>query len=162
MSAFHSTKIPVWNFGNSLCLMERYIWYIFGYCSCKQDTKERNNFVIWKGTFQSDRPKWLDQSKWNTFTTVATTYFCPRGGKLSPPSSPLLPFFSRGYLKDCGKLTKWNIHSKMGCHYLWPCWFACVAMDYWLKQHNMGWQYLKQVRCRNGKQKWNNKHGEML
>ena len=81
-------------------------------------------------------------------------------GKLSTPPPP--PFFSRGYLKDCGKLTKWNIHSKMGCHYLWPCWFACAAMDYWLKQHNMGWQYLKQVRCRKGEKKWNNKHGEML
>ena len=25
MGAFHSTKIPVWNFGNFTCLMERYI-----------------------------------------------------------------------------------------------------------------------------------------
>ena len=99
MSAFHSTKIPVWNFWNSLCLMERYIWYIFGYCSCKQDTKERNNFVIWKGTFQSDRPKWIDQSKWNTFTTVATTYFCPRGGKLSPPPPRPSLFFQGGIWK---------------------------------------------------------------
>ena len=52
----------------------------FGYCSCKHDTKEQNNFVIWKGTFQSDRPKLLGRSKWTTFTTVATTYFCPWGG----------------------------------------------------------------------------------
>ena len=58
------------------------------------------------------------------------------------------PPFSGGYLKDCGKLTRWSIHSKMGCHYLWPCWFAYVALDYWLIQRNMGWQYLKQVRCK--------------
>ena len=26
-----------------------------------------NNFVKWKGTFQSDRPKWPDRSKWISF-----------------------------------------------------------------------------------------------
>ena len=26
-----------------------------------------NNFVKWKGTFRSDRPKWPDQSLWTTF-----------------------------------------------------------------------------------------------
>ena len=26
-----------------------------------------NNFVKWKGTFRSDRPKWPDRSKWTTF-----------------------------------------------------------------------------------------------
>ena len=39
LCAFHSTKNPVWNFGNSTCLMGRYI--PVGYCSCKQDTKEQ-------------------------------------------------------------------------------------------------------------------------
>ena len=32
---------------------------VFGYCSCKEDTKEctgDNKFVKWNGTFQSDRP----------------------------------------------------------------------------------------------------------
>ena len=49
MGTFHSTKIPVWNFGNSTCPMELYISVAqtrpkpprFGYCSCKQDTKKR-------------------------------------------------------------------------------------------------------------------------
>ena len=163
-----NSSLKVWKF-QTVHVMVHLVH--FGYCSCKQDTKERNNFVIilWKGTFRSDRPKWLDRSKWTTFTTEATTYFCPQGGncgalslKMAGKLSTPPPFLSRGYLKDCGKLTKWNIHSKMGCHYLWPCWFACVAMDYWLKQHNMGWQYLKQVRCKKGEKKWNNKHGEML
>ena len=35
----------------------------FGDCSCKQDTTGRK----WKGTFQSDRPKWPDRSKWISF-----------------------------------------------------------------------------------------------
>ena len=26
-----------------------------------------NNFVKWRGTFRSDRPKWPDRSKWTTF-----------------------------------------------------------------------------------------------
>ena len=43
----------------------------FGYCSCKQDTKERywgrHNFVKWKGTFRSDQLKWPDRSEWTTF-----------------------------------------------------------------------------------------------
>ena len=38
------------------------------YCSCKQYIYKRrgtgdNNFVKWKGTFRSDRPKWPDRSK---------------------------------------------------------------------------------------------------
>ena len=58
LGAFHSTKIPVRNFGNSTCLMGRYI--PVGYCSCKQDTKERywgQHFVKWKGSFRSDQLK---------------------------------------------------------------------------------------------------------
>ena len=42
----------------------------FGYCSCKQEIiggTGDNNFVKWKGTFQSDRPKWPDRSKWISF-----------------------------------------------------------------------------------------------
>ena len=68
LGAFHSTKIPVRNFGNSTCLMGRYI--PVGYFSCKQDTKERywgQHFVKWKGSFRSDQLKWPDQSKWTTF-----------------------------------------------------------------------------------------------
>ena len=68
LGAFHSTKIPVRNFGNSTCLMGRYI--PVGYCSCKQDTKERywgQHFVKWKGSFRSDQLKWPDQSRWTTF-----------------------------------------------------------------------------------------------
>ena len=39
-------------------------------CSCKQDTKcgtGGNNFDKWKETFQSNRPKWPERSKWTTF-----------------------------------------------------------------------------------------------
>ena len=32
----------------------------------KSSTRD-NNFVRWRGTFRSDRPKWPDQSKWTTF-----------------------------------------------------------------------------------------------
>ena len=64
VGALPSAKIPVWNFENSTCPMERHIPVArtrpFGYRSCKQDTKERycrdNNFVKWKGTVWSDRP----------------------------------------------------------------------------------------------------------
>ena len=47
--AFHSTQIPVWDFGNSNCPMEQYIPVAqtqdpsrrtFGYCSCKQVTEK--------------------------------------------------------------------------------------------------------------------------
>ena len=46
LGAFDSTKIPVWNFRNCTCLMERTFRLhrpdpshrAFGYCSCKQDT----------------------------------------------------------------------------------------------------------------------------
>ena len=41
----------------------------FGYCSCKQARKERywkQNFVKWKGTLRSDRPKRPDRSLWTT------------------------------------------------------------------------------------------------
>ena len=45
LGAFHCTKIPVWNLGNFTCPMERYVpnpgHRAFGYCPCKQDTKER-------------------------------------------------------------------------------------------------------------------------
>ena len=75
--AFHSTKIPVWNFGHShtqwhgtFCLHRPNPSHCaFGYCSCKQDIKERN----WEQQFCrmerdiSVRPKWPDQSKWTTF-----------------------------------------------------------------------------------------------
>ena len=51
--AFHLTNTPIWNFGKSTWPMQRYIpvkfrshipdpsHRAFGYCSCKQDTKER-------------------------------------------------------------------------------------------------------------------------
>ena len=32
----------------------------------KSSTRDKN-FVKWRGTFRSDRPKWPDQSKWTTF-----------------------------------------------------------------------------------------------
>ena len=49
IGAFHSTKIPVWNFRNSTCLMNGTFRLhkpvpshrAFGYCSSTQDTKER-------------------------------------------------------------------------------------------------------------------------
>ena len=68
LGAFHSTKNPVRNSGNATCLMGRYI--PVGYCSCKQDTKERywgQHFVKWKWSFRSDQLKWPDQSNWTTF-----------------------------------------------------------------------------------------------
>ena len=40
------------------------------YCSCMQVTKEQywgQQFCQVGGTFQFDRPKWQDQSKWTTF-----------------------------------------------------------------------------------------------
>ena len=44
----------------------------FGYCSCnkiwiQKSATGNNNFVKWKGTFRSNRPKWPDRSKWTTF-----------------------------------------------------------------------------------------------
>ena len=31
---------------------------------------QKSATVKWKGTFRSDRPKWLDRSKWTTFTKL--------------------------------------------------------------------------------------------
>ena len=75
--AFYSTKIPVWNFGNSTCPM------VHSDCTDPTQATKRvvivlvsriqksgtgnNNFVKWKGTFRSDRPKWPDRSLWTTF-----------------------------------------------------------------------------------------------
>ena len=66
LCAFHSTKIPVWNFGNSGYTDPTQATARFLCCSCKQDTKEPywgQQFVKWKGTFQPNRPKWPDLSK---------------------------------------------------------------------------------------------------
>ena len=74
---FHSTKIPVWNFVNPTCPMEQYILvaqtqpkpqHVIVLVSRIQKSGTReNNFVKWRGTFWSDRPKWPDKSKWTTF-----------------------------------------------------------------------------------------------
>ena len=84
-SLCHSTKIPVLNFGSSTCPMERLYFFpqtcpkpsAFGYCSCKQDAKERycmgtrdNSFVKWKRTISYYRPKWADRSKLTIFKLV--------------------------------------------------------------------------------------------
>ena len=100
-----NSSLKVWKF-QTVHVMVHLVH--FGYCSRKQDTKERNNFVIilWKGTFRSDRPKWLDRSKWTNFTTEATTYFCRQGGNcgalslkwLGNKATPLL-FFQGGIWK---------------------------------------------------------------
>ena len=71
-------KIWLENFRNSTCLGNgTFRLYrpdssdrAFNYFSCKQDAKERyrgQQFVKWKGTFRSDRPKWADRSKKATF-----------------------------------------------------------------------------------------------
>ena len=84
--SFHSTNIPVWNFGNSTSPMERYIPIaLHSDSDCTDPTQatarlvivlvsriqksgtEDNNFVKWKGTFWSDRPKCPDRSKWTIF-----------------------------------------------------------------------------------------------
>ena len=67
--AFHSTKIPVWNFGNSMCPME---WYILAAQirpkpGCKRIVLETAIFPNGKGHFR--RTNWNDWggSKWSTF-----------------------------------------------------------------------------------------------
>ena len=40
---------------------------MFGYCSCKQDTKGQQFCQMKKGHFIFFRPKWPGQSKWTTF-----------------------------------------------------------------------------------------------
>ena len=78
-SLIPSTKIPVWNFVNSTCPMERYIpvaqtWpkpqhviVLVNKSRIQKSSTRDNNFVKWRGTFWSNRPKWPDQSKWTTF-----------------------------------------------------------------------------------------------
>ena len=73
------TKIPVWNFVNSTCPMERYIpvaqtqpkpqqvIVLVNKSRIQKSGTRDNNFVKWRGTFWSDQPKWPDQSKWTTF-----------------------------------------------------------------------------------------------
>ena len=68
-------KILVWNFGNFTCPVERYIlgaqtwskpprvWLLFFISRIQKSSTGDNNFVKWRGTFPSDRPKWLDRSK---------------------------------------------------------------------------------------------------
>ena len=70
--AFHSTRIPVWNFGNSTCPVERHIpvvqtrptarLVIVLVSRIQKSGTRNNNFVKWKGTFRSDRPKLPDRS----------------------------------------------------------------------------------------------------
>ena len=76
---FHSTKILVWKFENSTCQMERFIPVSQirskpqGVCLLfllQAGSKERywgQQFCQMEGTFRSDRPKWVDWSKWTTF-----------------------------------------------------------------------------------------------
>ena len=89
------TKIPVWNFVNSTCPMERYIpvaqtqpkpQHVIALVSRIQKSGTRDNhFVKWRGTFWFDRPKWPDRSKWTTFK-AGHEYF----GQTKPKST--IPF----------------------------------------------------------------------
>ena len=74
ISAFHLTKIPLWNFGNSTCSFRGtysgctdarlVIVLVSGIQKTQKSGTEDNNFDKWKGTFWSDRPTWPDRSKW--------------------------------------------------------------------------------------------------
>ena len=74
-----ATKILVWNFTNftlpngmvhSSCTdptqATAHLVIVLASRILKSSTGN-NNFVKWKGTFWSDRPKWPDRSKWTTF-----------------------------------------------------------------------------------------------
>jgi len=71
LGRFHSQNNPVWNFGTNPS------HHTFEYCMCtskactiqiEQCWGQQLIFVEWKGTFRSEWLKWLDQSKWTTFT----------------------------------------------------------------------------------------------
>ena len=77
-SFFHSTKIPVWSVGNSTCQMEQNIpvtdsvqatahLVIVLVSRIQKSSTGDKNFVKRQETFESDRRKWPDWSKWTTF-----------------------------------------------------------------------------------------------
>ena len=89
-------KILVWNFGNFTCPVERYIlgaqtwskpprvWLLFFISRIQKSSTGDNNFVKWRGTFPSDRPKWSDRSKWTTLK-AGPKYSCGTKPKWSVP-----------------------------------------------------------------------------
>ena len=89
-------KILVWNFGNFTCPVERYIlcaqtwskpprvWLLFFISRIQKSTTGDNNFVKWRGTFPSNRPKWSDRSKWTTLK-AGPKYSCGTKPKWSIP-----------------------------------------------------------------------------
>ena len=80
LGAFHSTKIPVWDFGHSTCPTERSCdsgctdptlatarLVIVLVSSIQKSGTWDDNYVNWKGTIGSDEQKWSNRSKWTTF-----------------------------------------------------------------------------------------------
>ena len=83
--AFHSTKIPIWNLGNFMCPVGRYIpfartgykpvrvWllyldlYLQARCRGAEGQHLGQQFCQMERHIQSDRLKWPDRSKWTTF-----------------------------------------------------------------------------------------------
>ena len=83
LCAFHSTKIPVWNFGNSTCQMERYIpvtqtrskpphvFFVVLASRIQRSRTEDNNLSNGKGHFSpTDRNDRTFQSRPTTFKDV--------------------------------------------------------------------------------------------
>ena len=132
--AFHSTKIPVWNFGNFTCSRERYIpvaqnrpkpprvWLLFLKAGYKRAVLlGDNNFVKRKGTFRFDRLKWPDKSKWTTFKAGPEN-----SGRTKPKWS--VPF---DVPTEMSGILCW-MESALGCMVL--CWVIVRRLDCFEKQ----------------------------